>query len=527
MNDGAATRGDDHRFRQERRQRIRELRGQGATRTQIALEFASTHGVTRLLAFRWAYDLTLMEAADCYNDVAGDAEARMSASSLSRYENWPHGARAIQPRVGMLHTFAQVYHCAPGDLLGGIDYTDQREPTAATALATTEDRANTQTSRYPGGAAAPEPLQEGTEDHTNRREAVKAMGAALLIGATRTRRLLHAAESPNVGPLTLAEYDDTVWWLSRNVGYAPLATLVATADQTAEDVASLLDGRHSGQAHLHLELLTGQLAYLQGLFAFRLGEHGIAQTHLRLARHYGEQLYGTRGKQSTTATLLLASVAEVETYLALYQGHFDTALRIVRKTHPYGTEHTTARLEILEARARAALGSVSHKELAGLLEHAEAALPARPSFEPGASAPFGPESFMLHAATAYNRAGHERAEQLAREAVQRYETLEAQHGERYHYEHVALARLELAMALLQAKRPEPEEAARLGAQALAVPSELQNDPVKRRTVELLTMFGRQATLRDLPAVKQLADMARGYGPPALPAPPSRPALGSS
>ena len=141
MPDDAATKGDEHRFRQRRRQRIRDQLDQGATRKQIAREFAATYRVGRLLAFRWAYDLTLLEAAAGYNDAADDAEAPMSPSTLSRYETWPHGTHSIPPRVGVLQTFAQVYHCAPGDLLDGTDYTDQPEQeAAATALATTGDR---------------------------------------------------------------------------------------------------------------------------------------------------------------------------------------------------------------------------------------------------------------------------------------------------------------------------------------------------------------------------------------------------
>ncbi len=47
-------------------------------------------------------------------DADDDAEAPMSASTLSRYETWPHRTHSIPPRVGVLPSFAQVYHCAPG-----------------------------------------------------------------------------------------------------------------------------------------------------------------------------------------------------------------------------------------------------------------------------------------------------------------------------------------------------------------------------------------------------------------------------
>ncbi len=528
MPDDAATKGDEHRFRQRRRQRIRDQLDQGATRKQIAREFAATYRVGRLLAFRWAYDLTLLEAAAGYNDAADDAEAPMSPSTLSRYETWPHGTHSIPPRVGVLQTFAQVYHCAPGDLLDGTDYTDQPEQeAAATALATTGDRANTQTSRYPGDTAAPPPDGESSawEDEADRRDAVKTLGVLLLAGATRVRQLLRDAESSNVGPLTLAEYDDTVWWLTRNAGVQPYSTLVATADQAAAEVAELLKGRQSAQQRARLELLTGQLAWFQGLFAFELGEYGIARTHLRLARHYGEQLDSTR--RTATATVLLASIADVETNIALYGGHSDTALGIVRNARRYATEHTAARLAALEARALAGASPGLHRELAALVDRAEAAVPSRPTFEPGAVPPFGPERFQRFAATALVRARHGRAAEYARWAVQGYETLQASNGEHFHYTNLALARLDLATALLQARQPDPEEAAQLGLRALSMPASLQSDPVRRRTVELLTMFANNPTVRDLPAVEELVEAARGYRPPALPPPPPRPVLGSS
>src|SRR6266540_7334810 len=82
-------------FRQERRQRIRELRVQGNTIRQIALV------------------------------LAADPEGRMSSRRLSTYENWPGSVSSAEPKVSVLQGFAQVYRCAPGDLVDGDDYTDE------------------------------------------------------------------------------------------------------------------------------------------------------------------------------------------------------------------------------------------------------------------------------------------------------------------------------------------------------------------------------------------------------------------
>ncbi len=387
------------------------------------------------------------------------------------------------------------------------------------------DRANPQNSRYPDQTTATTPPDSSTEDQTNRRQAVKTLGTLLLTGATRTRKLLREAESSNVGPLTLDEYDDAVAWLTRNSHVQPLPTLIETADRNAAEVADLLDGRHSGRQRLRLELLTAQLAFLQGDLAFRLGEHGIARTHLRLARHYGERLRST-DRESSPASLVLASIADVEGFLAIYQGRFDQASTTYRDAQPHATEHTRARLIAGHARALAGHGPTSRREVIRLLDQAEATLPARPTFEPGAVAPFGSETLQLYRATASVRVGHDQAEEFAQEAVRQYETLEASNGERFHYQNLALARLDLGMALVKAKHPEPEEAARLGGRALAVPPELRNDLVRRRTAELLTLLQSTPTFRDLVPVRELTEAARGYRPLAPPAP-SRPALGSS
>jgi hypothetical protein len=348
------------------------------------------------------------------------------------------------------------------------------------------------------------------EDAVNRREAVKTIGALLLGGATRARGLLRSAESSNVGPLTLDEYDEVVETLTRTAHIRPVVPLMAKADQVAAEIAELLKGKQSGRQRTHLERLTGQLAYLQGDFAFRLGNYQVARTHLRLARHYGDQL----GDH-----LLLASAANVETYVALYAGRFDEALTTVREARRYASEHTAARLATLEARALAGAEPTAHKELTVLWDQAEAAAPARLPWQSGSVAPFGPEQFAFHAAAASVRASHPRGEEFAREALRQYEALAAVEGERFLHAHLALSRLDLATALVQSKRPEPREAARLGIQALAVPQQLHEDTVKRRAVELLAVLNTHTAWRSLPSVTEFADRARTYRPAALPPPP--------
>jgi hypothetical protein len=127
--DGAVTmtRKDLHNFRQERRRRIRELRGQGWTTKQIAAVFAREYSESPLKAFRWVYDWTLAEACEHFNnEVADDAEQEaLSWRRLSCYENWPRSAGSSPPSVPLLRGLARLYQCAVGDLVEGGDYTPE------------------------------------------------------------------------------------------------------------------------------------------------------------------------------------------------------------------------------------------------------------------------------------------------------------------------------------------------------------------------------------------------------------------
>jgi len=354
------------------------------------------------------------------------------------------------------------------------------------------------------------------EDQTNRRDAVKTIGAALAASALQTRKLLHWAESPNVGPLTLAGYDEDVVWLSEHattLGDRRLAEVAST--KAAEVAALLLDGHHSGKQRQHLELLTGQFAYFQGRFtAYAHGQHAVARMHLRLAKHFGKEL---------DHHLLLASVADVESTTAFYQGDFRKALEIAQEGQRYATAHTAARLSLDEAEAYGGLGPAFRQEMCAI-DRAEQQLPDVPVFEPGAASPFDPGMFLYHAGTAAVLAGDERAEELAGSAIQEYEALEARNDLRFSFANLAAARLNRSIALVG---PEPREAVSGAIHAVAVPREMQHSHVRWRLDKFLRTLGNEPALRNLTEVDELLEVARSYRPAALPVPPARPALGSS
>lgn len=112
----------------------------------------------------------------------------------------------------------------------------------------------------------------------------------------------------------------------------------------------------------------------------------------------------------------------------------------------------------------------------------------------------------------YARLGDgEAAEGYAREAIDLYDSPKAPDE---FFSDKGHAKLNLAAALVGRRRPEPEEAARLGVEAITVPQAQRNDTVRKRAGELLELL---ADWRMTPAVKDFAERLRGYNPLALPA----------
>jgi hypothetical protein len=69
------------------------------------------------------------------------------------------------------------------------------------------------------------------------------------------------------------------------------------------------------------------------------------------------------------------------------------------------------------------------------------------------------------------------------------------------------ATLNLAASLVLRRQPEPEEAARLCIEAIAVPEVQRTETVRKRAIELHRLLG---PWRTIPAVKGFADRLRGY-----------------
>ena len=75
------------------------------------------------------------------------------------------------------------------------------------------------------------------------------------------------------------------------------------------------------------------------------------------------------------------------------------------------------------------------------------------------------------------------------------------------FEDRANAALNLAASLVIRREPEPEEAARLGIQAIAVPEAQRTETVRKRATELLRLLHAWPTI---PAIKDFSERLREY-----------------
>jgi hypothetical protein len=102
----------------------------------------------------------------------------------------------------------------------------------------------------------------------------------------------------------------------------------------------------------------------------------------------------------------------------------------------------------------------------------------------------------------------EAAEEYARQAVALHNLPDLKDGR---FEDRGNATLNLASSLVVRRQPEPEEAARLGSQAITVPHLQRTETVRKRAVELCQLLDGWRTT---PAVKDFAERLREYQLPA-------------
>jgi hypothetical protein len=112
------------------------------------------------------------------------------------------------------------------------------------------------------------------------------------------------------------------------------------------------------------------------------------------------------------------------------------------------------------------------------------------------------------AASALRLGEGEAAEEYARQAVALHNVPDVSDTL---FEDRGNATLNLAESLVVRRYPEPEEAARLGTQAIGVPDQQRTETVRTRATELAQLLDRWRTT---PAVKDFAERLREYTLPA-------------
>ena len=357
---------------------------------------------------------------------------------------------------------------------------------------------------YGASAEALGLLDQG-DSAANRRTAIKAITAIGGLGILAGRRLLtDAAEAAvaasrkraQVNPMTLEELDQDVERFALDCLAVSHAELFPQVWDSWQQVEQLLDARQSLKDRTHLTLLGGQLTYFLARLSFNLGDYAAARRHAVLAWEYAEDV---------GQPVLCASVRTLQGTIAYYGGQPQRSLDLLHAAEPYDTCYTRARIAANTARAHAALGDRpgAQRALAAMERHL-VDVPVQPG-----DAPYTPGTAMSALASTLVRLGEgEAAEEYARQAVALHNLPDLKDGR---FEDRGNATLNLATSLVVRRQPEPEEAARLGIQAIAVPHQQRTETVRKRAVELCQFLD---SWRTTPAVKEFAERLREYQLPA-------------
>jgi transcriptional regulator with XRE-family HTH domain len=357
---------------------------------------------------------------------------------------------------------------------------------------------------YQASAEALGLLDQG-DGAANRRTAIKAITVVGGLGALSGRRLLtDAADAAIVAsrkracvdPMTLEELDQDVERFAVDCLAVSHADLFPQVWDDWQQVERLLDARQGLKDRAHLTLLGGQLGYFLARLSFNLGDYAAARRHAVLAWGYA---------QDVGQPVLCASVRTLQGSIAYYAGQPQRSLDLLQAAEPYDTPYTRARIAANTARAHAALGDRPRAERAlAAMERQLVDLPVQPG-----DAPYTPATATSALASTLVRLGDgEAAEAHARQAVALHNvpgvkgTLFEDRGN---------ATLNLATSLVVRRHPEPEEAARLGIEAVAVPHQQRTETVRARAVELRQLLD---VWRTTPVVKDFAERLRDYQLPA-------------
>jgi tetratricopeptide (TPR) repeat protein len=438
-----------------RRQLNDQWRREGLDLDQRAHRFrqprsASGIGARPLESYRLANDLSQTDVAIKYVALYGGG---VTASIVSRWEQWPDGHNPIRPSLEVLQRLAVIY-----------------ETTATTLVAAVLDE-------HPPGQAA--------------LRSTAARGG--LLDAAAQAAMAAARKRSAADPRTLEELDQDVERFALECLGVAHAELFPQVLDDWQAVEQLLDRRQSLGDRAHLTLLGGQLVYFLARLSFNMSDYTAARRHAALAWGYAQDI---------GQPVLCASVKTLQGTIAFYAGQYERSLDCLQAAQRYATPYSRARIAANTARVHTALGNRTGAERALAVMEAQAMdLPIQPG-----DSPYTTAAAMSAMASTLARLGEgERAEGYVRQAVALYR----QPGRCF--EDWGNAMLNLSASLVVRRRPEPEEAARLCLEVVGVPEGQRTETVRRWAGEVLDLL---EAWRALPVVKDFAEQLRQYRPRA-------------
>lgn len=328
--------------------RLREaMLKHGASSDEIAAEVRARFRYGIRAAYRHAAGLTLDQAAEQYNAVAGDAEARTTGPRVSEWENWPQGGR--RPTAFNLITLAHVFSTDPGRLItvDEEELLDERERSVLRELRTA--RQTPPPLALPPSRPTPSPATPPTAGTDPRLVTANAAAQSLTFAAW--------AESSNVGSAALEHLRFELCRIAVDYVHAPLLPLFHDLLMLRDSAFALLQGHQSPGEARELFFLTGTTCVLLAHASQNLGDCGAAMAQVRTAWTCAEQADhdGLRAWSRGTAALI-----------AEWSNQQRRALNYAQEGQRYAkTADSRVRLAAIEARAAAWTGD-RHRALAAL-----------------------------------------------------------------------------------------------------------------------------------------------------------------
>jgi hypothetical protein len=335
---------------------------------------------------------------------------------------------------------------------------------------------------------------ETGECSMHRRKFLTAAGSILATAAVadpaEIASVVRRRTTSNVDDLTLDDMEVTVDHLMREFPKQPHHELSRLATTNWAAAERMLDGWQNLGQRQRLVELAGQLSYYTGRLHYSAGRYPEATQFATLTQRYAAE----------TENLVLrhSSVALHSAVAFFHSQNYARAAQIMRRGHRYATDYTRARGLAYAARSYSALGDrTSTLEALQGMRDAMVDLPSQPG-----EIPFTQASALLFTTGCLRRLGDgPEASSVGRETVTAYDEARTPS----HEEHAG-ARIALALALTTGDRPDPEQAASVGAAVVSSPDPLNDNLIKQLSMlrEALRPWRRE------PGVAVLSDQISAH-----------------